>query len=307
MPVSPCRSRLFVCARFAAAVGAAIPLSAGAVLHVHEPFDYPAPSILHDTAATGFNLAGSYASTIGVESLRLRVSSPGLGYGTLSGAASTSGNKLTQLQSTSGDTVTVALAQPIDIPAGSAIYFSALFTLDDSLNGNHRAGIALADDASGGELTFGEATVGIRNIRATADTAATGGLLATSGSLGSFSDGQTLLLIGRYSNSAAALGDRLELLGYDTSASHPMPASFVAGDPNAVVSQTLDGVDIDLARISSLRFSIRGSDNNYIDELRIGSTLADVAPIPEPQAWLLMLCGFGAVLAGVRRRRVAPH
>ena len=59
------------------------------------------------------------------------------------------------------------------------------------------------------------------------------------------------------------------------------------------------------ASFSAVRFVIRGNDNNYIDELRIGSTVADVAPIPEPHAWLLMLIGV-IIVAGIahRRRRV---
>ncbi|MGH8666994.1 MAG: hypothetical protein ACREUX_22260 [Burkholderiales bacterium] len=95
---------------------------------------------------------------------------------------------------------------------------------------------------------------------------------------------------------------RLDGLGCDTGASHALPADFDPNDPNTILYQELDEVDIELTRISSLRFTIRGSDNNYIDELRIGSTLADVAPIPEPHTWLLMLCAIAAVAAGTRFR-----
>ncbi len=298
------RPNTSACARLAVAAALTTPLCAGAALHVYEPFDYAAPSILDGTAATGRNLAGAYES-LRTDDFRLRVSTPGLGYGGLVGAPTASGGKLTQLQGTTQDDATVGLAQPIEIAAGGALYFSALFTFDDSSNGNRRAGISLIDGAGGGEITFGETAVGVRALRATANTAATGGLVATAGSMGTFSDGQTLLLIGRYENGANPLGDRLELLGYDTAASHVLPATFDPADPNVTLYQNLDEIDIDLSRVSSIRFTIRGDDNNYIDELRIGSSFADVAAIPEPHAWLLMLCGMGVVTAGVRARHLA--
>jgi hypothetical protein len=233
------------------------------------------------------------------EDYQLRVSAPGLGYGNLAGAPGAAGAKLTQLRATSSNSSVVGLAQPVSILPGQAIFFSALFTFNDAANANHFASIGLLDDASGGSITFGESVAGVRAIRASADTPATGGQRATGGDDQAFANGQTLLLIGRYNNSALALGDRLELLGYDTAASHPLPEAFDPDDPNTVLYQELDGVDIDLERISSLRFTIRGDDNIFIDELRIGSTLADVAPIPEPHTWLLMLCGI-AVAAGRR-------
>jgi hypothetical protein len=177
--------------------------------------------------------------------------------------------------------------------------------LDDSRNGNHRAQVSLVDGAE--NISFGEPTVGSRAIRASASTSATGGVVASTGDRGSFSNGQTLLLIGRYNNSALPLGDRLELLGYDTAASHPIPTVFDPADPNAVLYQELRDIDIDLTRIAAVSFIIRGADNNYIDELRIGSTVADVAPIPEAQTWLLMVCGLAAVAAKARRRKLGMH
>ena len=285
--------------RCAAAIALAAPLAAGGALHVYEPFDY-APSVLDGTAANGLNLAGTYVADAIAAPYQLRVSAPGLSYGSLTSAPGVAGGKLTQMSGTTANASKVALAAAIDIAPGQAIFFSALFRLDDSANGNHRAGIELIDDSSGDTISFGEPAVGVRAVRAGASSAALGGHATTTGVSGAFSDGQTLLLIGRYNNSAIALGDRLELLGYDTASSHPLPPSFDPADPNALLYQELAGVDIDLARISSVRFEIRGDDNNYIDELRIGSTLADVAPIPEPQAWLLMACGLAAVGASVR-------
>jgi hypothetical protein len=283
-----------------AAIVLAWPAAAAADLLVYEPFDY-APAPIAGTAASGLNLAGSYASDAVNALFELSVSAPGLSYGTLTGAPGVAGAKLTQLNGTILSGATVALAAPIEIAPGEAIFFSALFRFDDSVNNNHRAGIQLIDDVSGDAISFGESPVGVRGIRASANTTASGSTVVSGGNDQAFTNGQTLLLIGRYNNSAVPGKDRLELLGYDTAASHALPAEFLPADPNAVLYQELADADIDLARISSLRFEIRGSDNNYIDELRIGTTLADVAPVPEPQTWLMMLCGLAAVAGAARR------
>lgn len=274
------------------------PTYAVAGLFVYEPFSYTAPSLLHGTSATGLNLSGSYLSDAVHESFQLSVSAPGLSYGSLTGAPAAEGMKLTQLSGTIGVSSQVQLGAPIEVMPGEAIYFSALFTFDDSRNGNHFASIDLIDSTTGDSITFGESVVGVRAIRASAKTVVTGDQVTTIGDQNAFTNGQTLLLVGRYNNSALPLGDRLELLGYDTAATHELPSTFESSDPNRVLYQELAGVDIDLTRISSLRFTIRGIDNNFIDEVRIGSTLADVAPVPEPHTWLLMVCGIGAVILG---------
>jgi hypothetical protein len=297
----PSPSRRFF-ARLLAAAALAVPFPALTALQVYEPFDYPAPSLLHGTAATGLNLSGTYVSGAAHELFQLRLSAPGLTYGALTGAPAATGAKLTQFNGTTANASTVGLTTPVRIPPGEAIFFSALFTLDDSSNGNHLAGIELIDDSSGDSLGFGESVVGVRSIRASVETTVLGRRLTTAGSDRAFENGQTLLLIGRYNNSAAALGDRLELLGYDTGASHALPAAFDPSDPHVVFYQELAGVDIEFTRISSLRFNVRGADNNFIDELRIGSTLADVTPIPEPHTWALLLCGLAAVAFAMRAR-----
>lgn len=302
MPSIRCTAFRNFCACTLAAVSAAASLHADATLHVYEPFDYAAASLLHGTTATGLNLTGTYTSNAVHQSFELGISSPGLSYGNLAGAPSATGSKLTQLNGTIAVGAQVELGEPVVVLPSQAIFFSALFTFDDSLNGNHFASIDLIDGSSGDSITFGQSVVGVRTIRASATTVATAGQITTIGDQNAFDNGQTLLLIGRYNNSAAALGDRLELLGYDTAASHELPTTFDPSDPNRVLYQELAGVDIDLMRISSLRFTIRGIDNNFIDELRIGSTLADVAPIPEPHAWLLLTCGLAAVMAAARAR-----
>ncbi len=73
-------------ARSAAAVALAAPLAAAGALHVYEPFDYAAPSLLDGTPANGVNLAGPYVSDAIDAQYQLRISTPGLSYGQLTGA-----------------------------------------------------------------------------------------------------------------------------------------------------------------------------------------------------------------------------
>ncbi len=278
--------------------------SARGALLVYEPFDYAAGTELDGTSATGHNLTGTYAAGGGATLTELEAAAPSLGYGNLIGAPTSAANRLTQRQGVTGASATVSVNHDVLVGPGSAIYWSALFTFDDSSNGNRLANITLTS-ASGDELSFGEAAVGVRGIRVSADTAATGGLIAA-GADASFSDGQTLLLIGRYVNSASAGADTLELIGYDTAQPHVLPSVFDPDDPNAQFHFALEPRDIDFADIASLTFTIRGDSNNFIDELRIGSTYAAV--VPEPTTALLLFAGLASlgVLARGRRARRLP-
>jgi hypothetical protein len=293
-------ARRLAAAASAAAFVAAGP--AGATLLVYEPFDYDAGTVLDATPATGLNLTGSYVPLGVLAQQKLVASSPGLTYGSLLGAPVAAGNRANDVAGVTAAGATVSVDQDVPAPAGSAIYWSALFTFDDSTNGNRHASITFTDDASGDALTFGEAVVGSRAVRVSAATAATGGLLAA-GADDSFSDGQTLLLIGRYVNSPAADGDRLELIGYDTADADLLPASFDPADPQAEFAFSLDGLDIDLVQITSITFTIRGDDNNFVDELRIGDSYASVA-VPEPGALAALLLGIAGLAARASSGRV---
>lgn len=282
--------------------------AARAELLVYEPFDYAAGAVLNGEAATGLNLAGGYADAT-TPGFKLRVGSPGLGYGALLGpggvappAGGAMGNRLTQTSGTTSGASTVSIDQDVTIGAGESIYFSALFTFSDADNGNHLARLALVDDSTGHAIAFGEAGVGVRNVRIESDMTSTGGPLAAAGADAAFTSGQTLWLIGRYTNSAAPEGDSLDLIGYDTALAQAIAPTFDLADASAQFAFTLDGLDVNLASIGSLRFTIRGNDNNYIDELRIGETYADVT-VPAPAAAGTL--ALGALALAGRRRRTA--
>jgi hypothetical protein len=278
-----------------ALLGGAAP--AGATLLVYEPFAYAAGTVLDGTPATGQNLTGNYVPLGTLPQQKLVVASPGLDYGSLGGAPGSSGNRITDVAGVTAAGGTVSVDQDVIVNPGDAIFWSALFTFDDSLGSNHLANITFTDDDTGDLLRFGEPAVGVRAIRVEAATAATGGLVA-SGADGSFASGDTLLLVGRYFNSSAVDGDVLELIGYDTADADVLPANFDPTDPNAEFAFALSGLDIDFARISSITFTIRGDDNNFIDELRIGSSYASV--IPEPARAALALLGLVALGIGAR-------
>jgi hypothetical protein len=278
------------------AFGAALFFS-GSPLHgellVYEPFEYNAGTILDGVPATGANLTGDYTPLGTNVAQKIVVSAPGLTYGNLINAPSAVGQKADDANGVTAAGATALIDQDVAIAAGSAIYFSALFTFDDSTNGNRHAFVTLRDDASGDEIVFGQTAVGSRAIRVSADTVATGQLVA-GGADGSFVDGSTLFLIGRYINAAAADGDQLQLIGYSTAEAHVLPAAFDPADPQAEFSYGHDGLDIDMTAVTSITFTIRGDGNNFIDELRVGTAYADIV-VPEPAAIAVIWPGLAIV------------
>ena len=272
--------------------------TAGAASLVYEPFDYDADTVLDGVPATGQNLTGTWATGDLVQQ-KLEAASPGLDYGNLVGAPTPSGNRLNDAAGVTAAFGTVEIDQDVLVAAGDEIFWSALFTFSDALNGNHLASIRFRDSATDDSITFGEPVVGVRTLRLETNTAATGEIVAN-GAAGAFTDGQTFFVIGRYVNSAAPDGDSLDLIGYDTADADVLPGAFDPDDANAEFAYAIAGLDIDLTRIDEIRFTIRGTDSNFIDELRIGDSYASV--VPEPTTVTLLALGLAAGLCGSRRR-----
>lgn len=271
--------------------------AASAAPLVYEGFVYDAGTVLDGVAPTGDNLTGTY-DTFGT--MRpLVVGAPGLDYGNLTGLPSPSGNRLTDTSGGAlGHWASVSVDQDVSTAPGETIYFSALFTFDDSVDGGHLANISLGDADTGEVIFFGQG--GGDNVYIGADTFSA---FLTDGIVSPYADGDTLLLVGRYFNSAAAGGDTLDMIGYDTATAGALASSFDPTDPNAAFAVGLSNLtptlDIDLAKVSAIQFAIRGADNNFIDELRIGRTYADVV-VPEPGTVGLLLVGLAAVARGAR-------
>jgi hypothetical protein len=228
------------------------------------------------------------------------VSGPGLGYGSLLGTPSATGLRAGDVAGVTAAGAHVSLDQAVAVGPDETIYWSALFSLDDRNNRNRFASITLHDDVTGDTLFFGEPVVGIGGLRVAASTVATGGLVSD-GADAAFADGSTILLVGLYRNSATPGGDLLQLLSYDTASAIQLPGFFDPSDPNAAASFSLSGLDIDFSQITSITFDIRGTDDKFIDELRIGTTWGSV--IPEPASASLLLLGLGALCGKARARR----
>jgi hypothetical protein len=292
-------------------IAIALPLAASRPAHaaplVYEPFVYSAGTVLHGVTATGTNLTGTYASYAinPTPEQTITVRSPGLGFGNLVGAPAATGNRISDVFDGVAAAATVSVAQPVSVGSGETIFFSALFTFDDSQNDNHLANIALGDDSTGDLIVFGQGSIGTRNVYIGVDTPTA---FTTNEVDNAFSDGDTLFLIGRYFNSAAMGGDTLDLVGYDTADAVTLPSSFDPTDPNASLSLGLSNLDVNLPTVNSITFSIRGLDNNFIDELRIGRTYADVVPEPTMTALLVTcLSAVGLSAWGRRWRAGAPR
>jgi hypothetical protein len=118
---------------------------------IYEPFDYAEGSNVDGLVATGLNLTGSYNTTTIQD---LVIASPGLTYGNLMGNVPTvAGNRVSDESGAGAGVASVAVAQDVLTGASSTLYFSALFTFDDSDNRTRGASISLVDDDTGDEIT----------------------------------------------------------------------------------------------------------------------------------------------------------
>jgi hypothetical protein len=86
------------------------------------------------------------------------------------------------------------------------------------------------------------------------------------------------------------------------------PTSLTLGGPDlALASANASLTNLDATTVRFRHFSINvddGSNVAKIDEIRFGTTFADVSPIPEPSTYALLAAGLGA-LVWLRRRAKA--
>jgi len=73
----------------------------------------------------------------------------------------------------------------------------------------------------------------------------------------------------------------------------------------AMVTNGLAGgiVGGDYMNIAALAAGVTGANTTYYDEVRVGDTIADVTPVPEPASFALVLGALTLGLIGWRRRR----
>ncbi|MGE9266603.1 MAG: hypothetical protein ACQKBY_00795 [Verrucomicrobiales bacterium] len=262
-----------------------LPLSA-ALTH-YEPFDYPAGTGLDGlNGGTGWGAAwsdGNNDVTTGSGSLNYPAA----------GNFSSSGNQVNISSSVTNAQAVRALGTTMNLAtSGNTFYASALFQISAVSGQGSSLNFTSETDGTGfnrwrfGINDSGNFYVGMDPLQANQ--------LATSTSTASA--GTTYLLVAKM---------RTNTGGGDGNGDQVFLKIYEAGD--SIFEPLTDG-DWDLSAIGysgvtlrSLRLDLNNAagQSNQLDEIRIGTSFADVAPIPEPSA--LLLLGLSP-LALLRRR-----
>ena len=171
---------------------------------------------------------------------------------------------------------------------GQAYYSSALFQM--SAVAAERASV-LFNDGTNIRWFYGVDASGFFSVAVDPSNAA-----QRSTSLVSIVPDVTYLLVSKMRTNTGAGGvDEVFLKIYQEGSAIVEPATDLDWDLRASGNS---GVNLSNVRLS---FDNSAGQTNEFDELRIGTTFADVAPVPEPAAASLL--ALGALLAGIRRRR----
>lgn len=278
--------QVFVTALLVAGTAEAAPL-------VYEPFSYD-PGVLAGQTATGQDLTGVYTGTPVPPGSELVVAEPGLDFGSLANAPAATGNRVSPSTGMAEASVTIGIDADIMVPSGEGLFASAVLRFDDSTNAGNLAKITLANeqDESISFSVFDNS--GYRFFEATTHLVGGGGIGRP------IPDGNVLFLIMRFANPATPDDfGTLEVVGYDAVDTDALPSAFAWDDPGAWSGlSTGSPVGVFIESISSITLTLRGTVN--LDELRIGTSYADVA-LPEPGAALLL--GSAVTAAALARAR----
>ena len=203
----------------------------------------------------------------------------------------TGGNAVTG-SPTSQDAVDVQRNLDSDVTSGD-FWFSALMRTDNTATVNT---LIFADDQTTGDPGI-VVTVGSDiSIDGAGGTSSTGGTpLATA------SANTTYFVVGNYRKVSGGPNDEFELwVNPDLGGASPVNA--VGNDTATITSSEIVNTGNPL---NNARWRVTGNTSGSadLDEVRIGRTFGDVAPIPEPGAFALLagLTGLGMVM--LRRRR----
>jgi hypothetical protein len=244
---SPTRTRtLPVLALSTALIQIASTYSASAGLIAYEPFSYAASSTL-DTQAGGSGFSGGWSSSTGTAT----VATPGLTYSGLT----TSGNRVTT--TVSNTTYSRSLLTTLGSVTGT-YYFSVILRPDNSNNSN---GAEFAVVGSTASLYMGKPTTGNNYVL---DTVGNGGGGSQSVSSTVATSGTAVLMVLR-ADLVAGGADSFKLY---------LNPSLLAEPGSADASKS----SYDVGNITGVQFT--GNIGFSLDEIRVGTSYADVVPEP---------------------------
>ena len=267
----------------------AIARPAAAAVIVQESFDYAAGPLAGNNGGTGFSAAWINRGT------GATVTAPGLTYGSLSA----SGNKA--LGATS-----ISVARTFDSTGltgdGATYWFSYLFAAPDTVStGTSASGLSFFSDVNG---AYSQAGGFYLNCDVTSSTnmkldTRIGGAFGPSVDVPgtNYHSGDPMLIVGRIAFSDQANQDTLEVW-----LDPPLTGSAPTGSPT--VSYLNGNWGAVAPADTAVYWTKYNAPDRVIDEIRLGTSFADIAPVPEPGTLgLALLAATAAGVAFASRRR----
>lgn len=179
--------------------------------------------------------------------------------------------------------------------SGTSVYYISLMMQNSAVNLSNYRAFELESQFNNRNFQLGAAAdTGSTNWGMRVTTSSSSFLTANS-SVASVA-GQTVFAIVKLTYSDVAGGDSAQLW------INPSDLSSEVLSTNSVSLSGFDFLHNSAKNVSFASFS--GSGTSYWDEVRVGTSWADVTPIPEPTTWGLLAVGLTAVVIFRRRRRL---
>jgi hypothetical protein len=252
---------------------------------LYEPFDYPVGGLNGQNGGVGFSEAWTSTGTPNTA-----ITSPGLTYSNLQ----TSGNAV-------AGTNSMFMKRRFDSTGltgdGASYWFSILFAATDTTTGTATAIPSFFSNfnAGNGQSAGFAVSYNIQSATTLSMDARIGGSIRGSTTIPgtNYYDGSVAMVLGRITFSDTAGQDRLEVWLNPT-----------LGVPPGTPLFNVTGTWVDPGSNNAFYMNKYDPPDRLIDEIRLGTSIADVTPVPEPAVGVaaLVAAGFGAVI-GCRRRR----